>query len=610
MLWFLLGDLARRPTWITRFPKTFKWYYRGTVAVSLVLWMVLLLASSRRNSKLARLPEALFLALFVAASGTQGSFFSLFHWYLNLDAEWYSHSIARTLVGTLPLWRPIVWFHFAASLCAGLLFVRLARRWTRPSKWPWVASLVLVPAVICAIYFVPVSYAEKQASTPDILYFHAMIGSVKEQLGLTHEIGLQRPQQRHPFSVPTLAPKPALPRNVILLLQESQRADSTCIDYQPHCPLATPFSNRVVPDRIPFFEWRALDSSTVLSCSTIWTGLVPSDPLRDLERAPTIWAFAAAAGYDTAYFTSQNAVFQNFRMQMQDEPIDHFACSTTIDLGADWDLGARDMLLSNYFIDHLSELREPFFAVVHYANQHSPYLYDSRYAPFSYDRDLPPTSNRNRMAHHRNVVYLSDMAVAKLLDFVKASDVGKRTVIAFTSDHSESQAGAGDHAMWGHTFSLFDSEVLVPTWFDAPPGTLTDDERANLVAKRQAFVTHADFMPTFLDLIGVWDDPKIAPFRAHMPGHPITRAELTTDPLPMTSCSNIWECVGPNWGMIQGNRKLHGRGKMKRYGCFDLAVDPGEAHNLGEDGCPDLARLAHGLFYDLENPPKPYRPRR
>ena len=603
--WFVLGDLVRRKRHILTLHSPFKWYYRATIATSLAIWAVLLLGAARRRSKVSWGMAAIFVALFTLASGTQGGFYAIFHWYLNLDAELYSRSLVWTLVGSLPFSKPAVWFHFASSLVAGMLFVRIARKYTRPSKWAFYAALVLMPAVAYGFTRVPVSYAEKEASSPDVLYFHAMVGSYEEQLGVTKVTFVQRPQKRHSLPVPPLVAKPARKRNVVLLLEESQRADLTCIDHRDHCPLSTAFSNRAAPDRLPFLQWRALDSSTTLSFSTIFTGLLPSDPLHDLETAPTLWGYAKAAGYDTGYFSAQHLVFQNLRMQMQDEPIDHFAGATTIDLDANWSTGPGDMKLTDWVIDHFSELREPFFIVVHYSQLHSPYVFDPRYAPFPFDRSKSDSALENRMAYQRNLVYLADMAVAKLVDFVKGSEFGNRTVIAFTSDHGES---AGDHGYGGHTYTLFDSEVHVPTWIDAPAETLSPDERENLETKRDAYMTHADLGPTLLDLLGVWDDAALGPFRAHMRGHPITRATLTTEPLPITTCSWIWECEKANWGYLQQARKIHVRQGMTKYDCYDLRADPGETKNLGEARCSDLVELAHGLFSSAKDAPKPLRP--
>ena len=58
---------------------------------------------------------------------------------------------------------------------------------------------------------------------------------------------------------------PARPRNVLLLIDESVRADDVCsVPAENGCD-KTPFTNEGLPDRFGFTQMRALDSTTALS---------------------------------------------------------------------------------------------------------------------------------------------------------------------------------------------------------------------------------------------------------------------------------------------------------------------------------------------------------
>src|SRR4029079_3829341 len=116
-----------------------------------------------------------------------------------------------------------------------------------------------------------------QSTTPDMIYFHGITGLVKEHLGITHDSPDLRVQRRDPEPIPKLSPRPARPRNVVLILQESQRADVSCIEYDPDCPLATRSSNLAVPARMPLLQMRANDSTTAISISNIWSGVRPTE---------------------------------------------------------------------------------------------------------------------------------------------------------------------------------------------------------------------------------------------------------------------------------------------------------------------------------------------
>jgi arylsulfatase A-like enzyme len=136
----------------------------------------------------------------------------------------------------------------------------------------------------------------------------------------------------------------------------------------------------------------------------------------------------------------------------------------------------------------------------------------------------------------------------------------------------------------------------VPAFVDAPAGTLTPDEASNLKSKRDAYVFHVDLAPTVLDLIGVWDDPRIGEYRRKMPGHSLLEAELTTQPIPMTNCAGVWSCAFENWGYMQQNRKLEARSWDRGWQCFDVRTDPEEQRPLDLELCADLVQLAERDF--------------
>ena len=153
-----------------------------------------------------------------------------------------------------------------------------------------------------------------------------------------------------------------------------------------------------------------------------------------------------------------------------------------------------------------------------------------------------------------------------------------------------------EHGQMGHTFSVFDEEVHVPAWIDAPPGTLTESEQARLRAKKDAWLFHVDMAPTLLDLMGVLDDRALDPYRAQMIGTSLFREGVTERALPMTNCGGVWNCAFENWGVMKKSRKIEARAWDDGWHCYDLAEDPEEEHDLGVGACPDLLKEALGTF--------------
>jgi hypothetical protein len=544
--------------------------------------------------------------LFGLSTAVQGAFHALYNIYCSVDAQIHSKSIPWSVVCTLPLSRPVVLAHFAAALGLSLLAVRLARRYVRPRPLPRIIAPLLVPPALIGAAMIPVSYRYWQSSSADMIYFHGMTALVKEHLGYTRSSPDRRVQRRDPEPVPALTARPARPRNVVLLLQESQRFDVTCVEYDPECPLATPFTNRASPGRMPLLQMRAHDSTTAISISNLWTGVRPTERRELLHSVPLMWEYAHAAGLDTAYWTSQNLMFGNARLYVQDLPVSHRCVATELDPRADLDYGAYDRLVTDRVIEEWGELVEPFFAVVHYSNVHYPYVCDEKHCPFQpSEMSKAPEKNEHFRNFYKNVVYLSDMAAGRLIEHIRSTESGRRTVIIYTSDHGESFR---EHWQLGHTSSLYDEEILAPTWIDAPEGTLSPEEEASIRGAKNDLVWHLDLAPTFLDLMGIWDDPGLRPFRARMMGHPITRPERTLAPVPLTNCTWVWECEFRNWGLMQGPMKVEAREWDGEFHCFNVLEDPAELNNLGEGACAPLPDLARAMFHEMPNVAPPGRP--
>jgi len=600
------SDLARRLGHLARLDRWHRYGYAAGLGESLVFWVVLLYVASRRRGPFRGVAGGLFVVLFTLALGVEGAFHRMWSTYLSLDAQIHSKSVFSSLYGFLPLGRPALLLEILVALLASLAMLVFARRWVRPRRIPRLAAPILLPAVLVAVFTLPVSYRVLISSPPDLVYFHGVAAAVKENLDITNDSPDQRVGRRDPEPLPPLASTPKRTRNVLLVLQESLRADVTCVEYDPEGDCATPFSNEAVPNRIPLHEMHAHDSTTAISISNIWSGVRPNEPRAVLHSVPLLWEYAAAAGWDTAYWTSQNLMFGNARLYVQDIPTSHFAVATHVDTMAPLDEGAYDALITDRVIRDFGELREPFFAVVHYSNVHYPYVLDEKHTPFRpYTFEKSPEKNQQFFNYYKNVVYLSDMAVGRLLRHVRASDKGPRTVIVYTSDHGESFR---EHWQMGHTSSLYEEELRVPTWIDAPPGTLAPEEEENLRAARREYVYHLDLAPTFLDLMGVWDDPALVPYRRRMMGHPLTRPERTLEPVPLTNCTGVWECGFRNWGVMQGPLKVQAREWDGEYHCFDLRTDPEEEKNLGESACGTLPLLARSFYHVMPNVTPPGRP--
>ena len=280
------------------------------------------------------------------------------------------------------------------------------------------------------------------------------------------------------------------------------------------------------------------------------SGLPPTETRDAIHTAPLVFDYAHAAGYDTAYWTSQHPMFAHSEEFVRDLPVSRRCGATDLDTDADIDMGARDDLLTERVKRELSLLREPWFAVVHYSSTHFPYRVDPDDQPFQpASTSKSPSDTAELMNHYQNAVYAQDRTIADLLAALRATPAGARTVVLYTSDHGEAFR---EHGQLGHTGSVFEEEIHVPTWVDAPSSALSEGERAALSRARRELTWHIDLAPTMLDLLGLAASPELAHFRSKMLGHSLLRSERTVGVVPLTNCSELWGCAFRNWGLMQG----------------------------------------------------------
>lgn len=604
LLVFLL-DLRIRGERMLHFNAKYMASYAAAMLESAVLWGLLLFAASSRRGPLRWVAALLFVFLGTIAIGGQLYFHRQYSTYLNLDATLFGTSLSASLFGQLKADGRNFLISVVPPALLAIALVWIGRSVIRPggSRASRGARLA-APIALVAAFGIPCSYRTVQASTPDVIYFHAVGGLIKELVGVRTTAQI-RPGLRTPPPLARTSPRPlsAVPgtsaphRNVLFILTESVRADVVCSDPKESCP-GSPAVNAAAPDRLPLLQLRSNASTTAIQLAVLWSGLLPTATRDELHSYPLLFDYAHSAGVDNAYWTSHHMMFANSRLYVQDLPTSHQCGATDLDPLADIDLGGRDDLLTERVKRELTELREPFFAVAHYGNTHVPYRVDPNDSPFQPSRESKaPGDNEAYRNYYKNAVYLQDRTIADLIRHVRQSPMGDRTVIVFTSDHGEAFR---EHGQLGHTGAVLDEEIHVPGWVDAPKGTLGEAEEAALQAAREAPVFSTDMAPTVLDLMGLWDDPSFAPYRAKMIGRSLLRpASGELPPIALTNCTGIWGCAFKNWGMMQGFRKVEAREWDRAWHCYDVKADPAEQHDLGVEACADLVKLAEATYGGL-----------
>ncbi|HVY49086.1 MAG TPA: hypothetical protein VHB21_24520, partial [Minicystis sp.] len=252
----LLADAVRRGERFGTLDRLHRAGYLGAALVMTGVWAAALYVASWRRSRLRHVAAALFVVPYGVAFGVQAAFFSCFGVYCSLDAQIDSDSIPWSILGTLPVDRAVVVLHLAAGLAVAGTMLCLARAIVRPRRLPRPLRPVLLAVAAVVLAAMPVSWHKWQSSPPDLIYLHGLATLVRRQVFPPY-VPLVRAQRRSPEPVPPLEARPARPRDVLFLLQESQRYDVSCVAYEPDCQLATRATNALLPARMPLDEMRS-----------------------------------------------------------------------------------------------------------------------------------------------------------------------------------------------------------------------------------------------------------------------------------------------------------------------------------------------------------------
>jgi hypothetical protein len=463
-----------------------------------------------------------------------------------------------------------------------VILARLRKRWLGSAEPR--AGLKAGAAAIAVIVtlFAPFTVQGLQPLPPDVLWIHGAGGPLLYALGLA-----QRPKtlpvgRREPLPAVTPAPVDAPP--IVLILGESVRRDAVCLSRAPGCD-KSPRVDAAAPDRIGYPRAYTTASCTELASASLWTGLAIDASPDALASAPLLWDFAGARGYRTAYFTSQNLLFQQSDLFLRTSRIDRLREARHRVLDARIDDGSPDEDTTEEALELVESPGAPAFVVVHHANTHAPYRQTPGFTPH------PDESAR---ARYENSLVREDDLVGDLVARLRRGARGKNAIVIYTSDHGEA---FGEHGASYHSFDLYGEQSDIPLWIDIPKGLLPEAVMSRLAREApERVVTLPDLSATLLDLAGALDAPALRDRVAALSGASLLREAPAGRAALMWNCPPTRECATDSFGVLRFPLKLHWVGHDQRYACHDLAADPLEKTPLPVARCADLFPLADRAF--------------
>jgi arylsulfatase A-like enzyme len=347
---------------------------------------------------------------------------------------------------------------------------------------------------------------------------------------------------------------PAQSPNVLLIVLDTVRADH--LSLHGYNRSTTPVLEQFASNGIRFDQARATAPWTLPSHASMFTGHWPHEvgdrwmtPLT--SSFPTLAEYLGGRGYATAGFVanvaycSQETGLARGFTHYEDYVLDKLAplrTSGLIDnvtgsiteliptfkltallplqhLIIDWfEIGKRKNArsINHAFLGWLSRRREPdrpFFAFLNYFDAHDPYVLPGgvprRFVRYPvtmdeatvvyelwplYDKlSLPkPCIDLARDSYDDCLGYL-DEQLGQLFDALKLRGLLEKTLVVVTSDHGE---GFGEHGLFGHGYSLYQTEIRVPLVIRPPSGLTPSRVVDETVSLR-------DLAATIVDVLGL-----------------------------------------------------------------------------------------------------------
>jgi arylsulfatase A-like enzyme/tetratricopeptide (TPR) repeat protein len=375
--------------------------------------------------------------------------------------------------------------------------------------------------------------------------------------------------------------------NVILISVDTMRPDHLgCYGYRM---IRTPNMDLLSREGITFTDALTSTPLTLPAHASMLTGLYPvSHGIRDngsfvlLPDFTTLGEVLGTNGYATGAFIGASVLASRYGLDQGFDTYDD-------DLkggrrGSAFEYPERTAsLVSRSAVEWLGEVREPFFAFIHYFDPHIPYE-----PPPHYMQSYPTRPYDGEIAY-------ADDEIGKVLEFLKKRDLLERTVIVLTSDHGE---GLGEHSEATHGLLVYETTLRVPLILRLPSDCPLA-ERIDVSQEIGATARLIDIFPTVLDIIdigfaGTTDGRSLVPL-------------IEGDTLPLEPCyfESFYPYLAYRWSPLRGVRLDTWKFILApTEELYDVGLDPKETMNLAtlkEDKRDELSNaLADFITHDSE----------
>ena len=251
---------------------------------------------------------------------------------------------------------------------------------------------------------------------------------------------------------------------------------------------------------------RAYTNSTVTAISVPFTlaGLNPAQGKNELVQMPLMYDYLKHdyTNVSTSFITSWSYDdYPNFKSFFNSENLDTYIYREKIKAPKVVDMGCDDTIITKRFETYLQAKSQAsrFFSILHYSNTHYPHYSPATLKQYTMKNEL--------LSDYLNSLKYFDQNIESVFKLLEDKGELARTIIVFTSDHSES---LGEHFSERGHFGKYNTwKIKIPMWIYIPEQLQSQVNLSHLKENLRKPVCNNDIMPTLMELYKLPVHPKM-----------------------------------------------------------------------------------------------------
>lgn len=562
--------------------------YLVSIAVALLFWALFYYFTCRMsqiNRLLALIPVFLVFLLEIAFLIVSYGYYAYFQQMPNYYT--FEYILQEPIDVYAILISSVTWWHYSAlgifTLGLSTLWLLLITRQRQPALPARTVLMLLLLFAVSLYGFLSFARTNRRPVLADLNAFTISSNFIFHLLVLKQEVIGSGLRKANRLEVPPASPK--VRANVLVILNESLRRQNLKAFGYGKDP--SPFLTRFIEDHPAevFVFKRAYANATItmLSVTSLMTGVNPVQPGAVLHQMPLLFDYGKALDYRTFFISAQSFAWRHLDQFFQTPTLDYFWNKEIGHAPRVHDIGTDDRFMLREWKKTMTAIgNAPFLGVMHTNATHYPYFTNGK----------PPGKLLER--YDRSISFL-DSLLAGAFTWLDAENLLEDTIIIFTSDHGEA---FGEHGYSGHVRTYYEEESSIPFWIYIPRKLQPDYGEAirQLRDNTPHNISNIDLVPTVIDLLKLEELPETA--RANFLGASLLRPLPAERPIFMLNNNEISNYkIFTSVGVLLGDFKyiLVKDGPRFREELFNLGNDPGERHNLIDDHPEKIARIYEEL---------------